>query len=160
MDTTIRIDEIIEYVTVHYSGMTVNTNWGERGLFYNPDRLLPKGIYLMTFKEKDGQNDSASNINRGGMYRLNLGVAKNTFLQLFGSIPARPAAGQIVQTGHDFQEINRITPHPVYGWMAWIAVLNPTHETFDSLKPMIDEAYQLAAKKWKARVKAGKPAVT
>ena len=43
----------------------------------------------------------------------------------------------MVQTGHDFSQRDRILPHPVYGWMCWIAVLNPSHETFEEVKPLL-----------------------
>lgn len=38
-------------------------------------------------------------------------------------------------------EKNIILPHPVYAWMAWISVINPTKETFDKLKPLINESF-------------------
>jgi hypothetical protein len=41
----------------------LDVNWGERGIFYNPDRVLKKGVYVLTIKEKDGENDSASRAN-------------------------------------------------------------------------------------------------
>ena len=43
-------------------------------------------------------------------------------------------------------------PHPVYGWMSWVCILNPTIEYFNSsLKELIDEAYELARQKAKKR---------
>ncbi len=99
--TSVSIETIIDYTTAAYEGVVVDKNWGERGLFYNPEGKLPKGIYLLTFKEKDGPNDKASNLNRTGVYRLNLGVSKPTFGALFGALPTRPAAGGIVDTGHE-----------------------------------------------------------
>ena len=83
----ISIEEIIAYATNEHCGVTINKNWGERGLFYNPEGKLPKGIYLLTFKEKDGPNDKSSKVNRPDVYRLNLGVSKETFRSLFGDIP-------------------------------------------------------------------------
>ena len=56
----------------------VDHNWGEMGVFYNPGKKLPKGIYILTFKEKDGPNDKASNVDRKGVFRLNLGISKTT----------------------------------------------------------------------------------
>ena len=126
--------------------------WGEQGLFYNPENILPKGIYILTFKEKDGPNDKASNLNREGYYRLNLGISKNTFKSMFGSIPTRPAAGKIVNTNHNFQDVDTIMPHPVYGWMAWIGVVNPGMSTFEKLKPLIAESIELAKIKYQKKV--------
>ena len=38
-----------------------------------------KGAYVLTFKEKDGANDSSSNLSLGNRYRLNLKISKETF---------------------------------------------------------------------------------
>ena len=148
----LKIEEIIDYTTSNYEGVVEDRNWGERGLFYNPEGKLPKGIYILTFKEKDGPNDKASNVNRTGVYRLNLGISKQTFKDLFGEIPKRPLAGQIVDTGHDFEILDEIMPHPVYGWMSWIGVLNPSNTTFNKLKPLIDEGIELAKIKYAKKV--------
>lgn len=152
--STFSIEDIISFCLSEFDGLVVDKNWGERGVFYNPDKRLPKGVYVLTFKEKDGANDKASNVNREGVYRLNLGVSKNTFTEMFGVIPKRPLAGEIVSTGHDFTALDQITPHPVYGWMSWIAVLNPSYDTFVKLKPLIAEGVSLAEIKYQKKVKA------
>ena len=148
------IQEIFDYCLAEYNGLVIDKNWGERGVFFNPDRKLPKGVYVLTIKEKDGPNDKASNVNREGIFRLNLGISKTTFTEMFGAIPKRPAAGQIVSTGHDFTRLDEITPHPVYGWMSWVAVLNPSEETFEKLKPLIAEGVSLAMGKYQKKLKA------
>lgn len=145
-------DEIIQEVQNSFNGLVKNKNWGEVGLFYNPENKLSKGIYLLTFKEKDGANDKASSVNREDVYRLNLGISKESFCQLFGNKPKRPTAGQIIDMPFDFTELNKIMPHPVYCWMSWIFVLNPTKETFDKLFPLIEEAYNMALKKYEKKI--------
>lgn len=152
--SSLSIDNVLTYTTSNYEGVIVDKNWGEKGLFYNPDGKLPKGIYILTFKEKDGPNDKASNINRPGVYRLNLGISKQTFSNMFGEIPKRPSAGKIVDTGHHFESLDEIMPHPVYGWMAWVSVLNPSKSTFEKLKPLIHEGIELAKIKYAKKVKA------
>jgi len=44
-------------------------------------------------------------------------------------------------------------PHPVYGWMSLIGVLNPSRETFEKLNPLIDEGVKLAQHKYQKKVK-------
>jgi len=141
-----KIDKIIERMLTNYPDLSQNSNWGERGLFYNPSNTFSKGAYVLTFKEKDGENDSASNLNRGNIYRLNLKISKKTYLSLFSYIPARPLAGNIISTGHDFTNFNQLMPHPIYGWMTWICVLNPTLTTIESMEKhgLFEEAYQAA----------------
>jgi hypothetical protein len=154
------IDQIVEYVQHSFADVIDDFNWGERALFYNPDRQLPKGIYFLTFKERDGANDHASNIG-AGEYRLNVGISKRAFVERFGSVPGRPSAGGAVSTGHDFTQSDVVTPHPVYGWMCWIAVKNPSSETLEELKPLLAESYQIAAGKFKKRIasKAAQPII-
>jgi len=144
-------EDIIRSIQAKHTGLVVNQNWGETGLFYNPEGKLAKGIYLMTFKEHDGDHDKASHLNRDNTYRLNLGVSKETFIRLFGFLPSRPSAGAIVDMDYDFAVLDTIMPHPVYGWMAWICVINPSPETLHTLYPLIEEGYNLAITKYKKK---------
>jgi hypothetical protein len=50
-DEVISIEEVIAYSLEHFPGVIEDWNWGERSLFYNPERQLPKGTYLLTFKQ-------------------------------------------------------------------------------------------------------------
>jgi hypothetical protein len=143
------IEEIAAMVKQLDSGITEAKNWGERGLFYNPGFKRAKGIYLLTFKEKDGANDQASKLNRPGLYRLNLGLSKTQYAEQFGAQPSRPAAGKTVETGHDFTVVDQITPHPIYGWMSWCAVINPSLATIEIMWPWIVDAVQRARQKFK-----------
>ena len=47
----------------------------------------------------------------------------------------------------DFTRQRVLMPHPVYGWMNWVCMLNPTETEFERLKGLIDEAYGLAVHK-------------
>jgi hypothetical protein len=146
------IDEIIIAIQKEYTGLVVKENWGETGLFYNPESRLKKGIYLLTFKEKDGKHDVSPNLKRKDIYRLNLGISKDTFLTLFEFIPKRPNVGGVVEMNFDFSQIDTIMPHPIYAWMAWICVLNPTEKTFQTLLlPLIQEGYLLAIEKYRKK---------
>ena len=150
-DEGVSIEEVIAYSLETFPGLIEDWNWGERSLFYNPERRLPKGTYFLTFKERDSANDSASRIGPGD-YRLNVGISKVAFTDRFGAVPARPAAGGVVQTGHDFSQLDRILPHPVYGWMCWIAIVNPTHETFQEVRPLLSGAYERAVERFRGRM--------
>lgn len=144
-------DEILEYCLNKLEGTVLINSWGERGIFYNPDNKLKRGVYILTVKEKDGENDRSSKLNRENVYRVNLGVYKDTFKEIFDIIPKRPVKGGIVDMDYDFSATNQILPHPVYGWMGWICVLNPSEKTFEELKPLIQEAYEYAKKKYNKR---------
>lgn len=145
--------KIIEICSERLSGTVIVDAWGEKGIFYNPNYVLKRGVYVLTVKQKDGDNDKGSNLNRENVYRLNTGVSKTTFKQIFDKIPLRPPAGGLVDMNYDFTEVDKILPHPVYAWMGWICVLNPTTETFSDFLRYIDEAYDLAKKKFEKKIK-------
>ncbi len=67
--------------------------WGGTSFFYNPAGKLPRAIYFVTIKDKDGDNDRASNLQRPGVFCLNIGISKPTYRVLFGPQPVPPAAG-------------------------------------------------------------------
>ena len=144
-------DEVLKYCLETLEWTVLVDSWGEQGVFYNPDGKLKRGIYILTVKEKDGANDKSSKLDRKDVYRVNLGIRRNSFSKIFGAIPARPAKGCVVNMDYDFSSINTLLPHPVYAWMGWICILNPSKECFDELKPLIQEAYACAKEKYKRR---------
>lgn len=123
-------------------------SWGESGIFYNPGRTRKRGVYVLTVKEKDGANDRASHLDRPGMFRVNLGLRKETFRRLFGPLPARPPKGGVVETGCDFTAPDQLLPHPVYAWMGWVCVLTPSLETWKAMEPLVRESYEYAKEKF------------
>ena len=141
----------MNYCLENLEGTVLVNSWGEKGIFYNPDNKLKRGIYILTVKEKDGENDKSSNLNRDNIYRVNLGVRKKTFINMFGTVPKRPEKGSVVDMNYDFTQTDRIIPHPVYAWMSWICVLNPGTDTFEKLKPLITEAYEYAKEKYQKK---------
>ena len=144
-------DEVLKYCLENLEGTVLVNSWGERGIYYNPDNILKRGVYILTVKEKDGDNDKSSSLNRENIYRVNLGVRKTTFIEMFDFITKRPAKGEIVDMNYDFSATNKFLPPPVYAWMGWICSLNPSEKTFEELKPLIQEAYDYAKEKYKKR---------
>lgn len=70
---------------------------------------------------------SPSNLAREGVYRVNVGVDRQTFERLVGDVG-----------DPDYSAFDRFVPHPVYAKQRWISILNPSHETVrDELMPLI-----------------------
>ena len=136
-------ESIRQYVADTFPG--VDTVVADAGTFfiYDPQRNLPdnKRWPFATIVSSDNDFDAKSNLNREGVFRLNLGVSKETMLSLFG--PLKFGADRSVE-GFDFTQLDTLLPHPMYGRMHWLCVLNPSNETFEKLKPMFDEAYQIS----------------
>ena len=101
--------------------------------------------------------DQFSNLNRPSVFRLNIGIGKQTFRSLFGepSLPSGRDSAAISSknsSDYDFTALDQIMPHPVYGRMLWVCVLNPSEETFETnVRQLLAEAYDLAVSKYKRR---------
>ena len=122
--------------------------WGDSFFIYDPDRNLDdvRRFPFATIVTKDyGDFDNASNLDRPGVFRLNIGVSKETFANLF------PAEGE-----YDFTALDRLIPHPVYGRNHWVSVLNPSESTFELVKPLLTEAHGIAMGRIKRRKSAQK----
>lgn len=47
-------------------------------------------------------------------------------------------------------------PHPVYAWMGWVCILNPTEDKFKKVEYLIDESYEYAVEKFSKKSKVNK----
>lgn len=140
---------ITRYIATTFAGVDVvvaseqngapQIAWGDSFFIYDPDRNLPetRRFPFATIVTKDyGDFDNASQLDRPGVFRLNIGVSKETFAKLFG------AEGE-----HDFTQLDRLMPHPVYGRNHFACVLNPSDSSFESVKPLLKEAYEISVKR-------------
>lgn len=139
---------VSNYLISNFSGLKVVEAWGEKSFFYNPDNLLKRGIYFCTIKEKDGDNDQASDLSRPNVFRVNFGLSKKTFLSIFEALPKRPLKGKFTDGAYDFKALDLLTPHPVYGWMAWVSILNPSLASWNEIHNLLSESYGLCLKKY------------
>lgn len=145
-------ENIIKHIAENFHGVVPKSSWGETSLFYNPGKALPNGVYFCTIKEKNGENDKSSELDRAGIFRVSIGINKSSYEKLFGLKPPRPAKGGIINTGHDFTALNTLMPHPIYGWMNWVQILNPTETAFKEILPLIEEAYASAVVKFNKKI--------
>lgn len=159
---------IAQYVTDTFDGVNVvvasrdagapEIAWGDTFFIYDPDRQLAPAqqFPFATIVTKDyGDFDCASQLNRPGIFRLNIGVSKETYHSLFGPQPSPPPTGNAVETGHDFTALDQLMPHPVYAPMSWVCVLNPSVATFEVVRPLLAEAYQLVVGRYAKRATRG-----
>jgi hypothetical protein len=150
---------ITQYITDTFDGVDVVVGSGNTFFFYDPARKLPpeRRMPFATFVTNDNY-DRASHLSRPSVFRLNLGVSKDTYRSLFGPQPSPPGAAGVVDTGHDFTALDQILPHPVYAHLSWVCVLNPSDATFrEVVRPLLAEAYDLAAGKYAKRAARDKP---
>ncbi|MBN9122189.1 MAG: hypothetical protein J0I06_24130 [Planctomycetes bacterium] len=133
-------DAVVRYITDTFAGVEALAASGDYYFFYQPGGNVPPDhrFPFATLVTAD-RHDRFSNLDRPGVFRLNVGVAKETFRSLFGPQPP--------EDGYDFTVLDRIMPHPVYGKMYWVCVLSPGGETFEAVKPLLAEAYDAAVKR-------------
>jgi uncharacterized protein DUF6194 len=126
-------DEITDWITTTYPDTVIAQALGAT-FFSLDERHWPNFATIVTTDEHD--MGSPSNLAREGVFRLNISVGKETFNRLVGSIP-----------DPDYAAVDLVLPHPVYARQRWIAILNPSRETFDTaLKPLVAEAHDRLAK--------------
>lgn len=140
--------DILQYALTGLPDTVLVQSWGESAIFYNPGHARKRGVYVLTVKERDGANDRASRLDRPGVFRVNLGLRRETFVRLFGPLPARPPKGGVVEINCDFSAADMLLPHPVYAWMGWACVLNPSRKTWAALEPLVRESYDYAKEKF------------
>lgn len=71
--------------------------------FYDPEGINPANqTYPFATLVTTAAHDQASDLDRPGVYRLNVGVSRGTYRSLF------PADAE-----HDFTTLDRLMPHPV-----------------------------------------------
>lgn len=90
-------------------------------------------------------DDPFSNLGRSGVFRLSIKISVATFQSLFGTAPIAWPTADANESGFDFAALDTLMPHPVHGRNHWVAILNPSAETFAKLRPLIDEAVEIAS---------------
>ncbi len=82
-----------------------------------------------------------SSLDRPGVYRLNIGIGKQTFQSLFGT-------AKVDVDSYDFTALDEIMPHPHYAQQSFICVLSPSEATFERIRPLLAKAYDLAVRRY------------
>ena len=133
-------ERIADYITNTFAGVETTTNLGYTFFFYGSDRMLP----FATIASTGNDYERVSNLDRPGVFRLNIGVSKPTFQSLVGT-------GKVDVSAYDFTALDLIMPHPDYAAQSWICVLNPSEATFHKLRPLLSEAYERAVRRASSR---------
>lgn len=120
---------------------TITTTWPETdtiealgAVFFSldPEKHWPNFATIVTTDEHD--EGMPSQLFRPGVFRLNLGVGRETFDRVAAT--AEPG----------YAAFDRLFPHPVYAKQRWISILNPSDATFrDIVLPLLTEAHDRLA---------------
>lgn len=82
-------------------------------------------------------NDTASDLGRPGVYRLNIGLPTRRFRELFPE-----------PEDHDPTALDVLFPHPVYASYHWVSVLNP-EATWPLALALLRDAHAFAERKYR-----------
>jgi hypothetical protein len=137
------IDEqfITSYITDTFEHVGTTVNLGYTFFFYRDDHIHA----FATIASTGNEYEKISNLDRPGVYRLNIGLSRETFQEMFGK-------GRIDTSVYDFTALDMIMPHPDYSTQHFICVLSPGQATFDEkIRPMLAEAYDVAMKRYNKR---------
>lgn len=133
---------VIDYILKTFPEVETINNYGYAMFFYRSDRKLS----FATLIAADQEYDHFSNLNRPGVFRLNIGVSKQTFQSLFGT-------QEVNVKDYDFTALDIILPHPEYAQYHFICVLSPSEATFEKIRPLLAEAYDIAARRYASQHK-------
>ncbi len=128
-----RQEEIAQYIINTFPGVETAENFGYTFFFYGADRMLP----FATLISADNDYDRVSNLDRPGVYRLNIGVSRQILRSLIG-------ADHVDVSRYDYTALDCIMPHPDYAAQNWICVLSPAEATLERVRALLAEAYELA----------------
>jgi hypothetical protein len=124
--------------------------WGDSFFYYDSeDDVAQRKLPFATIVTQDYDGfDMASNLNRHGIYRLNLAVGRVRFEELVGYPPAQHASHE---EDFDYSALDCVLPHPVYAAQAWVSILNPGDKTSALARSVIVEAHGRAAEHHRPR---------
>ena len=142
------MDEVIAYVESLGGVLTLRplpgdgspeASWGDAFLYYAPDGVVPSAQPFATVVTKDYPGDESSRLDRSGAFRVNVAAGRDEFRRWTGADPREAAP-----SGVDPSTPDVVIPHPVYGCLGWLAVVDPGPRTEDALRDLLRTAHSLA----------------
>ena len=113
-------------------------NFGYSFFFVGDDHRLP----FVSIADSDNDFDSVSNLGRDGIFRINIGVSRETFESLLADSSTENV---------DYSVLDVFLPHPHYSKQRFVCILNPSGENAETVKRLIVEAHSIAAARLQRR---------
>jgi hypothetical protein len=133
---------ITDYITSTFENVKTTFNLGYTFFIYRDDDMLP----FATIASTGNEYEKISDLDRPNVYRLNIGVSRETFKALFGT-------NKVDISVYDFTALDTIMPHPDYSAQFFICVLSPSEATFERVRPLLAEAYEIAVRRYNSQNK-------
>lgn len=123
-----RIEELKSYILESFEKANAVDAGGDLFFIYDKNDKQP----FATIVTKDNEYDGTSDLNREGFYRLNICLDKETFSPMFGILTQEKGFEAYLNLGIDFTQEDTLLPHPHYGAMSWVCIVNPSKVTFEN----------------------------
>lgn len=112
--------------------------WGDTFIYACDEEGAPRKMPFVTIVTKDYEGfDVESQLNRGGLYRLNIELGKTRFSELFGFAPKELDANR---SKYDFAALDTLFPHPAYGTYGWASIIVPSAASRVMVTSLLDFA--------------------
>ena len=155
--------EIIEYVSALPGVVTFTASeessapeaaWGDTFFFYDPEGDRPENQrlpFVTIVVHNYAGWDTESDLDREGIFRVNVAIGRSGFEQLLGHPPAQHEAHH---NEFDYAATDVLIPHPTYASQGWVSILNPEDRTSTQLRELIEEAHAQAVRRHARRLNA------
>lgn len=150
------IDEIIEFIDT-LDGVLIlkpqpgdgspEISWGDLFFFYAPEGVVPTTQPFATIVTKDYPDETGSGLDRPGAFRVNIAAGAAEFRAWTGREPRDSAPDDTDPATADI-----VFPHPVYGGLGWLCVVNPGPRTTGAIRDLLRTAHDLARTRYQRRV--------
>ena len=112
-------------------------NYGYTFFFVGDDHT----VSFVTTTASDNEYDKVSNLDREGVFAVNIGIRRATFDSLVGD----------AKDPIDYAALNVFMPHPDYAKQHFVRILNPSGDNVALTQQLITEAYEIAAVRMRRR---------
>jgi hypothetical protein len=128
-------DAAVRAITEAFPDSDIVTAMGATFFSLDPEKHWPNFATIVTTDEHD-KGEPSNLTARPDVYRLNIGVSRETFDRLVGG-----------ELDPDYAALDRLLPHPVYAQQHWISILNPSTQSFETIvSPLLTEAHDRIAR--------------
>jgi hypothetical protein len=134
-------------------GIVTTEGSGDWYVFYDPDgtTVADQRFPFCTLMTGD-RYDAASHLDRDtAAYRVNVGLDRRGYEDLFGPAPRQAAGYEVIDTGFDYTATDLVMPHPFYAPLHWVCVVNPRERTGTALGDLLERGYRIALRAYENR---------
>jgi len=137
--------------TVEQGSEAPPSAWGDSFITYDPDGTADQSRWqpFATVVTSDYPGfDTASRLDRPGVFRVNVSAGRELFAEVLGYPPAE---AEQHRDDVDHAATDVWLPHPVYATQGWVCVLCPGPATAGRLRALLEQSHARAAARYRGR---------